>query len=127
MKGNLWKVSDLLDETDIRFAQKQFFDLRSGYEYYGFTEKGKGYERWAKIYNVKQVSKALLFLQEHGLRDYSDLDKKAIESAARFHELSDSIKAKEARLAEIAVLKTHIINYSKTKEVYVAYRKSGYS
>lgn len=39
MKGNLWKVSDLLDETDIRFAQKDFFDLRSGYEYYGLTEK----------------------------------------------------------------------------------------
>lgn len=39
MKGNLWKVSDLLDETDIRFAQKRFFDLRSGYEYYGLTEK----------------------------------------------------------------------------------------
>ena len=39
MKGNLLKVSDLLDETDIRFAQKQFFDLRSGYEYYGLTEK----------------------------------------------------------------------------------------
>ena len=30
-------------------------------------------------------------------------------------------------MAEIAVLKTHIINYSKTKDVYVAYRKSGYS
>lgn len=89
--------------------------------------KGKGYERWAKIYNVKQVSKALLFLQEHGIRDYADLDKKATERAARFHELSDSIKAREARLAEIAVLKTQIINYSKTKEVYVAYRKSGYS
>ena len=39
MKGNLWKVSDLLDETDIRFAQIRFFDLRSGYEYYGLTEK----------------------------------------------------------------------------------------
>lgn len=39
MKGNLWKVSNLLDETDIRFAQKQFFDLRLGYEYYGLTEK----------------------------------------------------------------------------------------
>lgn len=89
--------------------------------------KGKGYERWAKIYNVKQVSKALLFLQEHGIRDYADLDKKATESAARFHELSDSIKAREARLAEISVLKTQTINYSKTKEVYVAYRKSGYS
>lgn len=49
------------------------------------------------------------------------------ESEARFHELSDSIKANEDRLAEIAVLKTHIINYSKTKEVYLAYWKSGYS
>ena len=30
-------------------------------------------------------------------------------------------------MAEIAVLKTHIINYSKTRDVYAAYRKSGYS
>ena len=30
-------------------------------------------------------------------------------------------------MAEIAVLKTHIINYSKTREVYAAYRKAGYS
>ena len=30
-------------------------------------------------------------------------------------------------MAEIAVLKTHIINYSKTRDVYVAYRKAGYS
>lgn len=89
--------------------------------------KGKGYERWAKIYNVKQISKALLFLQEHEIRDYDELNQKASESADRFHELSDSIKEKEARLAEIAGLKTHIINYAKTKEVYVAYQKSGYS
>ena len=30
-------------------------------------------------------------------------------------------------MAEIAVLRTHIINYAKTREVYVAYRKAGYS
>lgn len=30
-------------------------------------------------------------------------------------------------MAEIAVLKTHIINYAKTRETYVAYRKAGYS
>ena len=30
-------------------------------------------------------------------------------------------------MAEIQVLRTHIINYSKTKDVYVAYRKAGYS
>ena len=37
------------------------------------------------------------------------------------------MKDAEKRLAEIAVLKTHIINYAKTRGVYVAYRKSCYS
>ena len=45
----------------------------------------------------------------------------------RYHAMGDSIKASEARLTEIAVLKAHIINYAKTRPVYDAYRKSGYS
>ena len=42
-------------------------------------------------------------------------------------ELGASIKAKEKRLGEIRALRTHIINYAKTRDVYVKYRKSGYS
>ena len=30
-------------------------------------------------------------------------------------------------MAEIAILKAHIINYAKTRDVYTAYRKAGYS
>ena len=30
-------------------------------------------------------------------------------------------------MAENKALKTHIINYSKTRDTYIAYRKSGYS
>ena len=30
-------------------------------------------------------------------------------------------------MAEIAVMQKHIINYAKTREIYVAYRKAGYS
>ena len=30
-------------------------------------------------------------------------------------------------MAEIDVLKTHIINYAKTRDIYAAYRKAGYS
>ena len=89
--------------------------------------KGPGYERWAKVHNIKQISQTLLFLQERGIRDYDELKIRATESSKRFGELSKEIKDAEKRLAEIAVLKTHIINYSKTKDVYVAYRKSGYS
>ena len=42
-------------------------------------------------------------------------------------ELLASIKATEVRLAEIATLKKHIINYSKTRSTYEEYRKAGYS
>jgi hypothetical protein len=41
--------------------------------------------------------------------------------------LAAQIKAAEKRMGEIDVLRKHIINYSKTRDVYVAYRKSGYS
>ena len=89
--------------------------------------KGRGYERWAKIFNVKQMSKVLLYLQEHDIRDYEELQGKAKSSAAKFHELSDAIKEKEARLRDIADLKMQIINYAKTRDVYAEYRKTGYS
>ena len=73
------------------------------------------------------MSKALLFLQEHDIRDCEDLSEKARTSAERFHEVSDAIKGKEARLKDITDLKTQIINYVKTREVYQKYRESGYS
>ena len=43
------------------------------------------------------------------------------------NELSDRITAAETRMAEISVLRSHIINYAKTREDYVGYRKAGYS
>ena len=82
---------------------------------------------WAKVHNIKQISQTLIYLRDHDIRDMDELAKRAGESSAKFTELSQMIKDAEKRLAEIAVLKTHIINYSKTKDVYVAYRKSGYS
>ena len=46
------------------------------------------------------------------------------QAGADFDASSKRIKQLEARMAEIAELKTHIIRYSKTCEVYAAYRKS---
>jgi hypothetical protein len=89
--------------------------------------KGPGYERWAKIHNIKQMAQTLLFLEEHDLRDYDKLAEKAQEASARFGEITKRQKELEARLVEIAALKKHIVNYSKTKEIYVEYRKYGYS
>ena len=89
--------------------------------------KGAGYARWAKVFNLKQIAQTLNYLSEHGLLDYADLETKTAEATAHYHALSDQIKAAEKRMAEIAVLRTHIVNYAKTRNTYVAYRKAGYS
>ena len=89
--------------------------------------KGVGYERWAKVFNLKQMAQTMNYLTERNLLDYKVLEEKAAAAAAHHHALSAQIKAAEKRMAEIAILRTHIINYVKTREVYVAYRKAGYS
>ena len=89
--------------------------------------KSEGYARWAKRYNLKEMSKTLIFLQENKIGSIEEMQERVDAATARYHELGDSIKGSEKRLAEIAVLKAHIINYAKTREVYAAYRKAGYS
>ena len=89
--------------------------------------KGDGYARWAKRYNLKEMSKTLIFLQENKIGSMDEMEEQVRAATMRYHELGDSIKAAEARMAEIAVMETHIINYAKTRSIYEAYRKAGYS
>ena len=89
--------------------------------------KSVGYKKWATKFNLKEMSKTLLFLQEQKISSAEELRERAAVATERYHTMGNSIKAAEARLTEIAVLKTHIINYAKTRPVYDAYRKSGYS
>ena len=89
--------------------------------------KSSGYARWAKRYNLKEMSKTLIFLQEKKIGSIEEMQERVDIATARYHELSDSIKAAEKRMAEIAVLRAHIVNYAKTRPIYDAYRKAGYS
>ena len=89
--------------------------------------KGTGYQRWAKKFNLKEMSRTLIFLQENKLTNMDELNDKADVAVKRFHELQETIKAAEKRMAEISELRTQIVQYAKTHDVYAAYRKAGYS
>ncbi len=89
--------------------------------------KSAGYERWAKKFNRKEAARTVCLLKEKGLDSYEDLAALTEKLSSRFSELSSSIKSAEKRMVEIGALQTHINNYSKTRKVYEAYRKSGYS
>ena len=89
--------------------------------------KGAGYQRWASVYNLKQMSKTLLFLRDHKIESMKQLDQLVRQQTAKRDALLSSIQQSEKRLAEIGTLKKHIINYSKTRATYEEYRKAGYS
>ncbi len=89
--------------------------------------KGQGYANWAKVFNLKQMAKTVIFLQEN---DFENLEKLSDDIFALSQEISDmksEIKNLEIRLTELSTLETQIINYAKTREVFEQYKASGYS
>ena len=84
--------------------------------------KGPAYERWAKVFNLKQMAAALQYLQENGLIEYADLEQKAAELTDHFHVLSDSIKSTEAAIRINAELKAAVVDYAKTRPVFEGYK-----
>jgi len=88
--------------------------------------KGAGYEHWARIFNLKEAAKTLVFLKENGIDSYDDLVKKTSALSADFNGRLTKIKSAEKRMAEISQLQKHIGQYGKTKEVYNLYKKSGW-
>ena len=89
--------------------------------------KGQSYANWAANFNLKQMAKTVLYLQEHDFADMESFNNAADEAVKKYRELNDRIKTAEKRMAEINVLKQHIINYSKTKSVFDGYKASKYS
>ena len=89
--------------------------------------KGLGYVRWAKVFNLKQLSQAVIYLKEHGDMDYAELREKSDAATAHFNDLSTQLKTLEGQMAANAELQKQIVNYAKTRAVYVEYRKAGYS
>ena len=81
----------------------------------------------AKIRNLKQMAQTINYLREHGLLDLAELQRKTADITAKYHDLSERIKSMETRMKEIGEMKTQIIAYMRTREVYDSYRKSGYS
>ena len=79
------------------------------------------------MFNLKQLSQAVLYLKEHGDMSYADLKERTSAAVARFNDLSAEIKDLEVQMSDNAELQKHLVNYAKTREVYAAYRKAGYS
>ena len=63
--------------------------------------KSEGYARWAKRYNLKEMSKTLIFLQENKIGSIEEMQERVDAATAHYHELGDSIKDSENTEDEI--------------------------
>ena len=89
--------------------------------------KGPGYERWAKIYNLKQMAAALQFLQENGLTDYAELAAKTDAAVDQEHALAGELRAVQEELTHTAALMGAVVQYAKTRPVFDGYKAAKYS
>ena len=89
--------------------------------------KGPAYERWAKVYNLKQMAAALLYLREHGLTDYAALEATTEAAVDRFHTLAGELRDTEAALSHTSQLMGAVVQYAKTRPVFDGYKAARYS
>ena len=89
--------------------------------------KGPAYERWAKVYNLKQMAAALQYLKEQQLYEYDDLAAKTDAATERFHTLAGDIQQTEAELSRVSNLMAAVVQYAKTRPAFDGYKAAKYS
>ncbi len=79
--------------------------------------KGKGYERWATTFNLKQAAQALNIYTEHGFSSPEELDAAISAAFDDLQEIRDKLKPVEAALNEKKELRQQASVYRATKPV----------
>lgn len=82
-----------------------------------------GFEHWATIFNLKEIAKTLVYLNEAGWDSIEKLAVACDEACDRFESIRAKITANETRMREIRELEKQIGTYRKTHDVYARYRK----
>ena len=88
------------------------------------AQQSAGYERWAKIENLKRAARTMVFLDQNGIARYTDLQQKIAELQDGQEQTAAALKAAESRLSDMALLIKHIETYRELRPLYDEYKKS---
>lgn len=82
------------------------------------AQQSAGYERWAKIENLKRAARTMVFLDQHGISHYTDLEQKITELQDSNEQTAAALKTAEHRLSDLALLIKHTATYKGLNSVY---------
>ena len=78
--------------------------------------KGIGYEKWAKVYNLKQMAATVAAMEQYGYSP-EGLDEALVSANADLQSSAAELKAAEAALRDKKDLQKQVLAYSKTRNV----------
>jgi len=116
IKG-VYIAKPLRDDKEIRLA----IEIESSIK----AQQSAGYERWAKLYNLKQIAKSMAFLDDNHIEYYSELESKIADIMTAYNQAGAAVKEAESRLSDLSMLIKHSTTYRQLKPVYEQYRKAG--
>ena len=77
--------------------------------------KGRGYERWATMHNLKQMAATLNVYQEYGFTSPEQLEAAVATAYQEMRQTSGELKALETKLQGKKELQQQVLAYAKTK------------
>ena len=77
--------------------------------------KGKGYEKWAALHNLKQMAATMSIYEESGFSSPEELEAALAAASAGLHEVTGKLKTVESTLQEKKDLQKQLLAYIKTK------------
>ena len=110
------KTKTLREDKKIRLV----VDLENSIK----AQQSAGYERWAKIHNLKQAAKSMNFLTENKIEYYSELESKIADIMTAHDAAAKAVKEVEQRMSDLSLLIKHTTTYRQLKPIYDEYRKS---
>ena len=77
--------------------------------------KGRGYEKWATLHNLKQMAATMSIYEESGFTSPEELEAALAAASTELHETTGKLKAVESTLREKKDLQKQLLAYIKTK------------
>ena len=79
--------------------------------------KGAGYERWVKVFNLKQLSKSVALLSKHGVSTEAELAQRIAELQSQYSEALEVLKDLETHIDENRERSRHVSAYLQNRKI----------
>ena len=127
--GEAYTEEAITERIKGRFAERKpkenrKISLRIDLENSIKAQQSAGYEKWAKLHNLKQAARTLNFLTEHEIESYPDLESRVAEITAASAEAAAGLKAAECRLAEMAMLIKDVTTCKELRPLVQEYQRA---